>query len=419
MKLNLLETAIAMLPLLAAASTIEARTNSFVMRIDCKTASTQQEQPVVIKLSGQDYTHSAKVEIDGKPVPCQLDDFDHDGIYDELCFLTNASQDGQKAIITLSDTEETAPSKPRTYAEIVLRNPKVKEKNRHDIYLDDITIDARTANPYNVLHHHGVAFENELIALRIYMDRRQTLDLYGKFNKGLELEQTQFYTNKEQKQQGYGDDILWVGDSYGLGAMRGWNGKEPTMIEPVNRRSQRILTMGPVRTIVEMEDWGWIPACETSPVNMRLRYTLYAGHRDVRVDVDFSRNTGCDFATGIVNVKGSTEYSDHNGLRGCWGTDWPSADTVNFKRETVGLGICIPEKYMVRETAPDKLNYTLVVKPQSRHLTYYIAYASDNESFGMHSGNAWFKWLKTWKQELETSDAYSQKYTDIRFLKHI
>ena len=44
--------------------------------------------------------------------------------------------------------------------------------------------------------------------MRIYMDKRQTIDLYGKFHKGLELEQTQFYTSKEQKAQGYGADVL-------------------------------------------------------------------------------------------------------------------------------------------------------------------------------------------------------------------
>lgn len=103
----------------------------------------------------------------------------------------------------------------------------MKEKNSQNIYLDAVSVDAQTKNPYNVLHHHGVAFENELLAVRIYMDKRQTLDLYGKFHKGLELKQTQFYPSKEQKAAGFGDDVLWVGNTFGLGAFQDGTDNNP------------------------------------------------------------------------------------------------------------------------------------------------------------------------------------------------
>ena len=61
-----------------------------------------------------------------------------------------------------------------------------------------------------------------MIALRIYFDKRQTLDLYGKKRKGLEIKDTQFYPDKQQLLDGYGDDILWAGNALGLGALRGW-----------------------------------------------------------------------------------------------------------------------------------------------------------------------------------------------------
>ena len=34
-----------------------------------------------------------------------------------------------------------------------------------------------------------IAFESELVAYRIYFNEKQTTDLYGKFNKGLEIEE--------------------------------------------------------------------------------------------------------------------------------------------------------------------------------------------------------------------------------------
>lgn len=358
----------------------------------------QPSTPVVIPLAKYGPIRSATVFVDGKETSCQLDDLNKDGLMDELSFLAEVNR-GKPAMatVTLSNSGQPRAYTPRTFAEIVLRNPKVTAKNQQDIYLSSITVDRQTKNPYNVLHHHGVAFENELIGMRIYMDHRQTIDLYGKFHQGLELQETQFYTSKEQKAKGYGDDVLWVGNTFGLGALRGWDGSAPTMLDQVEHRTQRILTMGPVRTIVEVEDAGWTIAPGTEPVNMTIRYTLYAGRRDFDVDVTFNRKMdGSLFSTGIINVKGSSEYSDQQGTRGCWGTDWPATDTLNWKRETVGLGIYVPRQYNVDERPADKDNYAFVIKPQGNSLHYKLTYTSANEDYGFRSAQEWFEYLKTW-----------------------
>lgn len=362
---------------------------------------TQSNAPVVLQLNQYGPVRSALVEINGVETPCQLDDLDKDGVMDELCFMTDIAEKTKQTVsITLYYSGKPRVYPPKTYAEIVLRNPKIKEKNKQDIYLSSITIDKQTGNPYNVLHHHGIAFENELIAMRIYMDKRQTIDLYGKFHKGLELRETQFYTSEEQKAKGYGDDVLWVGNTFGLGALRGWNGTTPTMLEDVDHRTQRILSQGPIRTIVEVEDAGWTIAPGTEPVNMTLRYTLYAGHRDFDVDVTFNRDmSAAEFSSGVINIKKSIELGDGDGLRGCWGTDWPTSDTINGKRETVGLGIYVPRKYRVKEMPADKDNYCTIIKPIGNHIRYHLAYTSANEEFGYHSAKEWMDYMKEWRKK--------------------
>ena len=361
------------------------------------------DQPVVVNLASYGEVRSALVKLDGKEIACQLDDIDQDETYDELCFLANLQANESKNYeVTLSYEGEPRIYPARVYAEMLLRNDKVKQKNKHDNYIESITARGDCANSYNIQHHHGVDFESELNGIRIYFDKRQTLDLYGKFHKRLELKETQFYTQPDQKAEGYGDDVLWVGNTFGLGALRGWNGKEPTMIDPVKSRTQRIISYGPLRTIVEIIDQGWEMPVSKKKVNMTLRYTQYAGHRDTDVDVLFSKPIeGELLSTGIINVKNSEEFSDHQGLRGCWGTDYPSTDTINWKRETVGLGILIPRQHMASEEKANKDNYAFLVKPNEKKLSYKIAYCSDNESFGMHSKFEWFKWLKDWRKEVE------------------
>lgn len=364
------------------------------------------DYPVVIPVRTYGDMQQAVVTLNGKEIPSQLDDLDRDGYYDELCFLADIDKkQKQEYKVKLLSSGEPRSYKARTFAEIVLRNPKVKEKNKHDLYLSEITATKDLIDQYHLLHHHGVAFESELIGIRIYFDKRQTLDLYGKKQKGLEIKDTQFYTSKEQKEAGYGDDVLWVGNTFGLGALRGWDGSQPTMIDDVDHRTQRIIATGPVRTIIEMVDRGW-KICDNMPkVNATIRYTLYGGHRDVNVDVSFNRKVSDKlFSTGIINVKGSDEFTDKKGLRGCWGTAFPSSekDSVEHPRETVGLGIYIPKPYLSQELEANADNYGYVIKPADNRISYSLVYTSANETFGCGNKDGWFDYLRKWRKELES-----------------
>ena len=379
--------------MIAFASTVMAQ-QTILVTVENPSKVARTDQPVVISLANYGEVQSALVKTGEEEIPCQLDDLNQDDCFDELCFLADLkAKEKKQYAVTLYAEGEPRQYPARVYAELLVRNSKVKEKNKHNNFLESITARGDCADPYHILHHHGVEFESELNGIRIYFDKRQTLDLYGKFQKRLELQETQFYTTKEQKAEGYGDDVLWVGNTFGLGAFRGWDGQQPTMIEPVRSRTQRIISYGPLRTIVELVDRGW------QKLNLTIRYTQYAGHRDTEVDVFFNKPVADYlFSTGIINVKDSEEYSDHQGLRGCWGTDWPSSDHENFKPETVGLGICIPQSYIKSEEPANKDQYTFVIGTSDHHLNYKIIYCSANESFGYHSAKEWFDFLKSWKQ---------------------
>ena len=382
------------LVMMAAFASIAMAQQTIQVTVENPTNAPRTDQPVVMSLAQYGQVQSALVKTGDEEIPCQLDDLNQDDTFDELCFLADLKAKEKKPYtVTLYAEGEPRQYPARVVAELLVRNSKGKEKNKHNNFLESITARGDCADPYHILHHHGVAFESELNGIRIYFDKRQTLDLYGKFQKRLELQETQFYTTKEQKAEGYGDDVLWVGNTFGLGAFRGWDGQLPTMIDPVRSRTQRIISYGPLRTIVELVDRGW------QKLNLTIRYTQYAGHRDTDVDVYFNKPVADYlFSTGIINVKGSEEYSDHQGLRGCWGTDWPSSDHENFKPETVGLGICIPQSYIKSEEPANKDQYTFVVGTSDNHLSYKIIYCSANESFGYHSAKEWFNFLKNWKQ---------------------
>ena len=365
----------------------------------------RQDVPVVMDLKPWEDIRKAVVKVDGKEIPSQLDDLDRDCVNDELCFLVNLGKKEKKTYcVSLYEEGEQAQYPARTFAELCLpsRNKKLA-KNQQDIYLKSIAFDKRTKDPYHYVHSHGICFESDLVAMRIYFDHRQAIDLYGKINPGLVIEKTQFYPSEEQIAAGSGDDCLWVGNTYGLGALRGWDGRNQVLLNDLKYQEQRVISEGPLRAIVELDDRGWTPAPGLKPVNATIRYTIYAGHRDFDVDVFFNKDvSNYDFATGLINVKGSSEYADGKGLRGCWGSDWPTGkDDGKHKLETVGLGIYVPAQMLAKQMPANKDCYTQVVRPIGNKLSYKLAYTSINETYGPKGEKEWYEWLKCWKKQIE------------------
>ena len=358
------------------------------------------DEPVVIDLSslGAGFTVKSATVFDGtNEIPSQLDDMNGDTRADELAFVINLPASGKKTLnVTLSSLKSDKTYPARVYAEMLFRTSKKnKYAKGYAIYADG------ASDTYNVQHHHGAAFESELVAYRIYFNEKQTTDLYGKFHKGLELEESQFYPTGEQLKRGFGDDVIKVNSSCGAGTLRGWDGTQSTLIKPVAVRGQRILASGPVRTIVDAEVKGW--QYQNKELNMINRYTQYAGHRDAQVDVLFDAPLDKEvFCTGVQNITGHADmFSDHNGLVASWGTDWPVNDTVKYKKETVGLATYIPKKYVVKETS-DKENFLYTISaPGKSSFRYYTSFTSCKETFGYPDKEKWFAYVQEWKKALE------------------
>ncbi|MBQ8565258.1 MAG: DUF4861 domain-containing protein [Bacteroidaceae bacterium] len=361
----------------------------------------RRDVPVVIATSDVDAgfdIQSATVYISDTEIPSQVDDLDGDRQADEIAFLIDMPAKGKiEARIVVSDIAAESNRYPaRVYADMLVAT---KSKKRPHAPIN--TIATPTGDLYNYLHHHGPAFESELVAYRIYFDRKQTVDIYGKFNKGFEVAPSGWYPNDEQLAQGFGDDVLRVSGSCGVGTLKGWNGKKAIHIDPVDNRRATIVAYGPIRTIVDMAVEGW--QYGNSKLNMTCRYTLYGGHRDAQVDVLFSRPLGNEvFCTGVQDIKDSQSMSNHQGLVACWGTDWPVNDTIKYAKETVGLATSIPSHLVVGEKK-DKINYLYQVSaPGATALRYYITFTSMKETYGYKTAEEWFAHVTAWRKELET-----------------
>ena len=303
---------------------------------------------------------------------------------------------------------------------------------------------------YHSLHHHGVAVESELMAYRIYFDKKQTIDPYCKRKPQLELAQSHWYPNDSLLAAGYGDDVLRVSGTVGVGSVKYWNGKKMVHFENVSERSQRIVKQTKNSATIEVAVKSLVLPVEitgsrdheitkeSSPIDLSVQYTMQAGHRDMRCDFFLSEPveglcTGVQtipakgYLTGeadltaqaVVQQSGRTGKAGHctfyeqlpNGvLLASWGTDWPVNDSAKYVKETVGLAVFIPKQY-AGSLVHDKQNNLCLLKqsPITDNLSpmcatahfYLTCCGATKENHPVaRTAEEWYAYLRKWAKNL-------------------
>ncbi len=159
---------------------------------------------------------------------------------------------------------------------------------------------------YDAIYGHGTMIENTDYALRVYMSQWPRIDLYGKRLKTPELPVTQFYTTAEQRQQGYGADVLIVGDRMGVGSLLGWDGERPVDTNPADRRGQRLLQAGPDTASMEAYVTGWHYRGQCIDLTQRLTMTADSPWTQVEIITTASDTT--HFLTGIQHLHTDSQH---------------------------------------------------------------------------------------------------------------
>lgn len=386
--------------LLASVATASAQ--ALTIAVTNRSDFARKDAPVVVNLhqylpAGINITSAIITDADGHEYPSQLDDMDGDLVPDELAFTANLPAKGKtNFVVTLSTTEPQRHYPPRTDAFLKLWDRKYRYPRINHI---EFTGGNDPLATYDAIYGHGAMWESEYGGFRIYMDHRQSIDIYGKPDATLVLDKTNFYSTREDIEKGLGCDILFAGQSVGVGSFRGYEDGRTTYIDSVQARGQRIIASGPVRSIVEVWDRNWFYRGHN--IQMRQRYTMFAGHRDVHVDCWLVGIDDSDvFATGVQKLEQDNQgFISPNGLAGSWGRNVPDKANPDLV-EGVGLGIRVPRPFL-REVKEDSLNYLCLLRPRQGYIAYdFVICSAQEKRGGFESAKHWFDWLQLqWNEE--------------------
>lgn len=388
------------------------------------------DAPVCIALPAGTPYRSATVTMEGQEISSQMDDLDGDGTMDELAFVIDLKKRATATVGIRFSRDEAKPDRypARVHAQMFFRDRDKKHRVKQHIPTD--TVSEVVDNMYSNMHHHGPAFESELVAYRVYFDKKQSTDLYGKQQRQLELADGLWYNDTTvldvacdlRRDRAFGDDIIRVAQTVSIGGLRGWAEGEPealVMLDPFVWRQAHVVAKGPVRTVVDMNVQAWHYGGRD--LDVKSRYILYAGQRECEVIHQFVGDThDLEFATGVMVVgtlppsrdaapEGTPSYqSDRRGTCASYGRDWPDGNARLYPSQaTAALAVCVPEEYVTRYVelpaeagdVPGQLVYGLRTD-RANALRYRMAFAApDLERFsGLGSAKAWFRWVDEWKE---------------------
>src|ERR1043166_9059799 len=217
-------------------------------------------------------------------LPSQADDLDADNKYDELAFQIDLKP-RQTRIVTIAYGETATVQR--------LRNDYPK----------------RTAAKFT-MKFDGLGWESEAMAWRIYFDKCNAIDVWGKRRSGLYLEMFGAPEYVYHWESPFGRDIYRIGDAIGIGAVAALVDGKAVRVDDVTERKWRIISAGPVRVIVEVAYKGWKVAGHE--VNLTSRMTQWAGERGFNHRITAEGADGLTLVTGIVRQPGlPARLADH------------------------------------------------------------------------------------------------------------
>jgi len=367
--------------------------------------SRKQIEKKIGKLDKDQYVKVSKGQV---PVVVQFDDFNGDGIWDEMVFQTDLDRWEKISMGIAIDSLQPPLQRGKTYA-------RHRRKNTDNSFGEDLKRDSIPAGQKGVdfskvslpdFLTEGPAWENDKVGFRIYFDTRNAKDIWGKIAPRLILDTVGVNPAENYHQESdWGMDILKVGASLGAGglAIKFHHHGRDTIVRLGGDAMGKVLyekvADGPVRSVIRLHYPSWIIGAGYRPVSLTEEISIWSGQYYYQSTVTIKNAPeNASLVVGFVNLKGKKLHQRK---------DRKARYIYSYGRQSenndnLGLAITLPEKtnYFVG-TTPD-----VDTDVQSTHYVSIPLKSSDTKSFRFLTG--WEKSSVAFSEEKGFNDYVSR-----------
>jgi hypothetical protein len=322
---------------------------------------------------------------EGNYVPCQLDDVDGDGRWDEL-FLVSDFKAKERKELSIELINPSVYPKFTVRTNIRMASKKDGYKEVREAIRETHAINTETQKVWQM---EGPGFENDKIGFRNYFDQRNGMDIFGKVTAKMALDQAGDAENPDYHtfDPSWGMDILKVGNSLGSGAIACYMNDSLYRVGDNGEGTFRLLSEGPLRSIFRFEFMNW--EMDGKPLHVIHDITIQAGTYYFESKMTYSGIAeDISFATGIVNDKSDSLFTvDCNeGWNAFYTHDIQSLDTT-----ILGMAILVSDDYFDKTfdaeySGPASINHTYALVMNAEHnlpvfCRFYAVWEKEDEKW--------------------------------------
>jgi hypothetical protein len=326
----------------------------------------------------------------GDTIPAQLDELNGDDQWDELFFVISLPA-GQEENVELRWVNEEMKFEKRTSIRFGVRQTKestVKPELSDTFYADQLP----GVIGYQHYQTDGPTWENDKVAFRIYLDGRNSIDVFGKKVKEITPEDVGIGAdgvteNNYSVMKDWGTDILGVGNSVGIGGVSlmiqdsliRLGVTEQDTLNNVDTTVFRILSEGPARSVMHFSYKNWKALARHYQVETTT--TIWPGMYGFRNEVRLHPLKGDEtLLIGLVNSNTDKKLTEITS-----GDNWVillTHDKQSINKEWwMGMALILPkENYLGYIEAPKSgrlsNTYLAKIKVENNRPVAYFAIAA-------------------------------------------
>jgi unsaturated chondroitin disaccharide hydrolase len=289
-------------------------------------------------------------------LPSQIDDVDGDGKADEIAFQVRLEPKQTRVVSIAYGDQATIMRLRGDYPQ-------------------------RTFAKYSQ-KYEGPGWESELNAWRIYLDKRNAVDIYNKHRPALGLDTFSTPGYDYHAESPLGRDTYRNGEAMGIGSIAALVNGAVVKVTDARERTYRIVSTGPVRAIVQVDYKGW-KFGDGRTIDLTSRFTVWAGERGFWHEVRTTPADGIRLIAGVVRKPGGAVLKTPDSARmlATWGNqvveEGPTAKAVNdLPNEHLGLAILVAGQPDMSGLPNDPADHLIGVSPAAK---FYVTAAWDRE----------------------------------------
>lgn len=352
----------------------------------------------------------------GETLPSQLEDTNGDGQWDQLFFLVDLPAKAKRRF-NLQWSDHFTTHTKRTSVRFGVRQNReatVQPAISDTFYPDQLP----AVIGYQHYQTDGPTWENDKVGFRLYLDGRNSIDVFGKKTSELTPEDVGIgkdglTENNYSEMKEWGTDILAVGNSVGIGgvsllindslARLGVTEQDP--VGNVDSTIFKIVSEGPVRSIMKFSFLGWKPLDRNYKAEMIT--SIWPGEHAFKNSVRLNNLRGDEtLVVGLVNSKTNHKLTE------IIGDNWVvlfTHDKQSVNQDWwLGLALILPRAdYLGFMEAPKtgKLSTTYLAKLKIKNnqpVDYYAVAGWELSDTGFQNANYFQNYVVNLAKQLTT-----------------